>query len=259
MLLSIIVFVHCGFYVVMYNVGRSWKERRFISLCALSMNTPQYVILHHTAVSREKNNAQFNATNDYHKSKNFPLSSLGYYVGYHYMIEPDGRVVQARAEKDTGAHCYQQNMNYHSIAVCLTGNFDSELPTQAQIDAALKLVTRLQGSYKIADTHVVPHRFFAPKSCWGNNLPSDVMGYLRGNGTVNTTVQDTIPNWATNAFTAAEKFGYSKSNPSEEIGSVRQRQAYVKHPRYHGYIEDKDAKVTYAEYITMCFKAGDFN
>ena len=34
--------------------------------------------------------------NEYHRGRDFPQSSLGYFVGYHYLIERDGRVSMPR-------------------------------------------------------------------------------------------------------------------------------------------------------------------
>jgi len=173
------------------------------------MNTPENIIVHHTAVSYDKNPAQFKATNAYHKEKGFPRSSLGYYVGYHYMIEKDGLVIQARSDKDIGAHTSQNNMNYSSIGICLTGNFDVELPTDAQIKSLQELINKKQGEYRIPNSKVVPHRVYATyKTCWGSLLPNDIITYLQDRmQNMNQGTPDQPSLWALETVAAAKNKG----------------------------------------------------
>ena len=93
---------------------------------------PKRVIFHHTAAAI--NGAQFDKVNQWHKAKGFPLSSLSWYVGYHYFIERNGLTRQAREETEIGAH--DQGENVDSIGICLAGDFNTERPTEAQAAAA---------------------------------------------------------------------------------------------------------------------------
>lgn len=104
------------------------------------MNKPEVTIIHHTAVGGSK--PQFFAVNEYHKSQDFPCSSLGYYVGYHFFIEKNGATFQARRDTDIGAHTV--GWNDRSIGICLAGDFNRELPTQAQLRALQRLTERLR-------------------------------------------------------------------------------------------------------------------
>jgi len=126
------------------------------------MNKATHVIIHHTAVSSP--NYQFNAVNNYHKSLDFPESSLGYYVGYHWFIERDGTKKRARTDTDTGAHTLN-GWNTKSIGICLAGNFDVETPTEAQIASLRDLVDMYDLPYLLhreADTNrTCPGRYFS--------------------------------------------------------------------------------------------------
>jgi len=137
------------------------------------MNTPKWIIVHNSAVSREKNPEQFDSINNYHKSKGWGM------IGYHYLLEPNGIIKKGRAENQVGAHCYQEGMNYNSIGICLTGYFDIEEPTKEQKEALADLVKELQKKYKIPDENVVGHRHFAPKTCPGTNIPDDIVKWLK--------------------------------------------------------------------------------
>lgn len=147
------------------------------------MNRPKNIVVHHTAVSRDKNNEQFDAVDRYHKSKGWGM------IGYHYLIEPDGKIKQGREDNQAGAHTSQKLMNYRSIGICLTGHFDLEEPTIEQCRSLHSLIERLMRLYDIPEANIFPHRHFATyKSCWGSRLPNDILGYLE-------TVLKDKPKW----------------------------------------------------------------
>jgi len=127
-------------------------------------NQPKNLIIHHSAVSRYRNSCQYTAINNYHKN-------LGWGgIGYHYLIEPNGRIMAGREENIVGAHCCQKYMNFLSIGICLTGNLDTEKPTSAQIFALRDLLRKLTKKYKISKNNIWFHRDFAPKTCPGKNM-----------------------------------------------------------------------------------------
>jgi hypothetical protein len=137
-------------------------------------NKPTQIIVHHEAPPKPVKGDRFDSVNDYHRRKWNFRSSLGYYVGYHYFIEKTGKVRQARAESEAGAHCKEKFCNYTSIGICLAGNFDIELPTPEQIESLKKLLKDICNRYKIPASRIFPHRFYAPyKSCYGKLLAND--------------------------------------------------------------------------------------
>lgn len=132
-------------------------------------NNPTKIIVHHDGVSRK--GPSIDVVNEFHKTRDFPLSSLGFYVGYHYWIERDGSQIQTRKLNEVGAHCL--NHNLASIGIGLAGNFDVELPTDAQVATLSKLLSALMRSYGFAATAIQPHRMYATKTCYGSLLSND--------------------------------------------------------------------------------------
>jgi len=126
-------------------------------------NAPTHIIVHHEGVVRS--GPGFDFINSWHKSQQFPKSSLGFFVGYHYVIEKDGSLRQARKEWEEGAHT--KGENFRSIGICLVGNFDVELPTKQQIETLGALLADITTRLPIDVSAVFPHRKFAPKSCYG--------------------------------------------------------------------------------------------
>ncbi len=134
----------------------------------------KYIIIHHSAVSREKNPEQFDAINNYHKRKGWGM------IGYHYLIEPDGEIKVGRMEGQSGAHCIGHN--YDSLGICLTGNFDIEDPTKEQEKSLKILLLDLLEGYKNAQ--IKYHRDFANKTCPGKLISDNwAKNLIRNNNT----------------------------------------------------------------------------
>jgi N-acetylmuramoyl-L-alanine amidase len=138
---------------------------------------PTRIIWHHSADETQK--PQFDKINAYHKSKGFPVSSLGFFVGYHWLIEPNGDVIQARSEDEIGAHDTGENLN--SLGICLAGDFDYAIPTEAQCVSLASLMDGIRSRHKIGILSIEPHRRDDNTSCPGWALPDKwfVKEYLK--------------------------------------------------------------------------------
>lgn len=143
------------------------------------MKNPNFIVIHHTAVSRFKNKDQFIANNRYHQAQWQFKSSLGYYLGYNYEISAKGKIRKAREEGEETAAVYQNNMNDgRAIHIALDGNFDIEKPTPNQIYALRDLIKKIIEKYPIKD--IFFHRDFAPKSCPGQNMDLNFIKKIAG-------------------------------------------------------------------------------
>ena len=156
------------------------------------------IILHHSAVSREKNAQQFAAIDRYHKGKGWGE------IGYHFLIEPDGKICRGRNLQKSGAHCVGKN---DCIGICLTGNFDTEEPTNSQIASLKKLVADL----KISRENFYFHREFANKTCPGKNIDKENL--------LNTLFEEKIPDWAQPTVDKMKAKGI-KTPPTEKVGEM---------------------------------------
>lgn len=134
------------------------------------MNKPEYLIVHHTGGTdtdplADTSHHTFDIVDEWHKS-------LGWgQIGYHYFIDKAGKIKQGRKDNEEGAHTIGYNLK--SLGICLAGNFDVTLPTQAQIDTLTKLLTNKVKEYAIPHEKIVPHRFCAKKTCYGKLLADD--------------------------------------------------------------------------------------
>jgi len=141
-----------------------------------------YINIHHTAMyAKNDSDAQFSAVDQAHKKRweGKTKSSLGYYGGYHYLIERNGEVKQYRKDSEVGAHNDKSLMNYRAIGICLAGNMSEQMLTEAQIKALVELVETKKKEYGIVDENIQPHRHYKGTQCPGNNLPDKVWDYIK--------------------------------------------------------------------------------
>lgn len=127
------------------------------------------IIWHHSAA--EAPLPQAAAIDEWHQKRGFPKSSLGYFVGYHYVIEKDGRIVQTRKDDEIGAHDTGENMD--SIGICLVGDFTVSRPTLAQEKSFASLLRKLMLAYNISINSIEPHRRDDATDCPGKSMPEN--------------------------------------------------------------------------------------
>lgn len=127
---------------------------------------PSRIIWHHTGDSSRL--PQFDKIDRYHKSRGFPISSKGSYVGYHTLIEPDGSIRHARKWNEIGAH--DQGENLDSLGLGLSGNFNLQLPGKAQTIAAAQELGRMLTYLNVSITRIEPHRRDDTNDCPGKLL-----------------------------------------------------------------------------------------
>lgn len=89
-------------------------------------------------------------------------------VGYHYMIDPAGRVWQGRELKWQGAHVKDQNPG--NLGICFMGNYELQQPNQAQLATAQVFISDAMRYYSVRVTSVRTHREMAPTACPGRYL-----------------------------------------------------------------------------------------
>jgi hypothetical protein len=90
-------------------------------------------------------------------------------LGYHYVIDPFGRVFEGRELRWQGAHAGGRN-NVGNIGICLIGNFDRERPTSQALTALDSLVSQLRSNWKIPASGIRGHSDWKTTDCPGRYL-----------------------------------------------------------------------------------------
>ncbi len=112
-------------------------------------------------------------------------------VGYHFLIDPAGRVIEGRPLTAQGAHAGNSELNRGNVGIALLGNFvaqpsrgaayaPAQHPTPAQLAALRRLVRALMAAYDITPDHVYPHDAFRDTACPGPELEAWVRSFRRG-------------------------------------------------------------------------------
>ncbi len=97
-------------------------------------------------------------------------------IGYHFLIDPTGRVWQGRTLEWQGAHSGGDN-NIGNVGVCLLGDFDHERPDPRALASLDKLVSALCERHGIKRSRVYGHQELRPTECPGETLMAWVRRY----------------------------------------------------------------------------------
>ncbi len=112
-------------------------------------------------------------------------------LGYHFVIgngsgSGDGAIeIGTRWYKQKwGAHCgHTPNNEYNEfgIGICLVGNFNRQMPSQAQLDSLRRLTVYLAHKFQIPPQRIIGHRQApgANTECPGDMLQSYILSALR--------------------------------------------------------------------------------
>lgn len=141
----------------------------------------KYIVIHHSA-SPSGNAKVFDRA---HRARGYDE------LGYHFVITngnggADGNVEVGgrwRIQK-WGSHTGRtpgNEYNNYGIGICLVGNFDSQMPSDSQLDALADLAGFLMKRFDIPSESIIGHRDAPGQStaCPGGNLREYVRGGLR--------------------------------------------------------------------------------
>jgi hypothetical protein len=139
------------------------------------------ITLHHDGMNAFTSASQADAAE---RLENIRLAHRGHNwgdIGYHYVIDPAGRVWEGRPLMYQGAHVRDQNEG--NLGVCVLGNFERQAPNQAQLNTVEHFVAALMTRYRVGVRNVYTHRELAATACPGRNLqPRLVSMRTRGGG-----------------------------------------------------------------------------
>lgn len=122
------------------------------------------LVVHHSAITGDS--PQFDDICEHHKKKGWGDKSA-----YHFFIEKSGSIRMGRDEiKEPSAGTRSWICNQSGIHICVAGNFETEQPTEEQLNTLKKMIQRKMKLYKIKPENVVGHRDCSPTLCPGRNL-----------------------------------------------------------------------------------------
>jgi hypothetical protein len=93
-------------------------------------------------------------------------------VAYHFIIAGNGEYKRTRLDDVVGYHASNIDANNRSVGICLTGNFDVEQPTEAQMNSLREILKQYPG------VKITGHRNYAKKSCPGKYFTDEMLQSL---------------------------------------------------------------------------------
>ena len=151
------------------------------------MTPPTRITVHHSAepirsASLAATKAEVRRIQQIHQDTNHWAD-----IGYHFLIDRAGRVIEGRPIQYQGAHAFGDN-NVANIGVCLLGNFVAQPdrgpeyalaqePTFEQYRALEDLVESLRVRYRIDPRQLHYHSEFRDTECPGPQLRAWVLEY----------------------------------------------------------------------------------
>jgi N-acetylmuramoyl-L-alanine amidase len=92
-------------------------------------------------------------------------------IGYHFLIDGEGRVAEGRPANVLGAHAAEANSG--NLGISLMGNFNAQHPSDPQMDSLERLAAYLALRYDIPvmkSGYLEGHNHHSETSCPGTNL-----------------------------------------------------------------------------------------
>lgn len=140
------------------------------------LNTPvPYIILHHTdwdeCFDFDTCAAMMRKIQDFHQQ------GRGWNdIGYNFCVGEDGRVYEGRGWDTVGAHAPWYN--FHSIGICMMGNFDKKVPNRESINAVFSLIKCTVEKAKVMSNYTLyGHRQVRDTTCPGDDLFAEIQSW----------------------------------------------------------------------------------
>ncbi len=148
----------------------AWQARAADRTNVNPMTRIQRVTIHHSAMYFRDTRPTTCAA-QIQKIQRDHMGTRGYGdIGYHYLIDPSGRIWQGRELRYQGAHADGDN-NKGNVGICLLGNFlrgrVGHSPSAEQVRAMRQLTALVMKRHGIAPDEVYCHNDFKATECPG--------------------------------------------------------------------------------------------
>jgi len=158
----------------------SWAEGQPIPRNMNRMLPARYITLHHDGMSAFTSTSKTSAASRLETIRKSHLRRDGGRwgdIGYHFAIDPAGRLWQARPLTWQGAHVRAKNEG--NIGVVVLGNFERQSVNRAQLAAVTSTLQSLMNNYRVPVSRVRTHQEWAATACPGRSLQQAMVG-IRG-------------------------------------------------------------------------------
>lgn len=151
----------------------AWTRQRPIISDTNPMNGIQTITVHHDGMSPEIIRSQAEAAARLELIRSSHVDSRGWAdIGYHLIVDPQGRIWQGRPMNLQGAHV--KDHNPHNLGVLVMGNFEEQHPTREALATLDQLLAQQATTHRVSLSAIRTHQEWASTACPGRNL----QGYM---------------------------------------------------------------------------------
>lgn len=93
-------------------------------------------------------------------------------IGYHYIIDRAGRVIEGRPIQFQGAHVSENNP--HNLGILVLGNFEKQRPSNAQVQSLGNFTKLMMRTHGVSAAAVRTHQEIKPTQCPGRTLQAHI-------------------------------------------------------------------------------------
>lgn len=127
------------------------------------------ITIHHDGMSAFTNTSRNAARTRIEQIRSAHRNGNGWAdIGYHYAIDPAGRVWEGRPTDWQGAHV--KFHNEHNLGILVMGNYEHQRPNEIQLAALKQLLQSRCRAYNIQPSRIYTHRELRPTACPGRYL-----------------------------------------------------------------------------------------
>lgn len=159
----------------------SWAKGQPIPRNMNRMLPARYITIHHDGMTPFTSTSKSSAASRLETIRKSHLRRDGGRwgdIGYHFAIDPAGRLWQGRPLTWQGAHVKAQNEG--NIGVVVLGNYERQSVNRAQASAIETTLRSLMRKYNVPVSRVRTHQEWAATACPGKSLQQVMVG-IRGN------------------------------------------------------------------------------
>jgi len=165
----------------------AWTSAQPNMRVAKPMNGISRITIHHDAMNSVGVTSQSAAARRLagiradHVARKDPSTGAGWVdIGYHYIVDPAGRVWQGRPISIEGAHVAKSND--HNLGIMVMGNFDEQQPTREALESLASFVAAQMRQYRVGVSRVYTHQELKPTACPGRNLQRTMLALRSSSG-----------------------------------------------------------------------------
>lgn len=150
------------------------------------------ITIHHDGIDAFTSTSQADAINRIEMIRTAHVNQRKFAdIGYHYIVDPGGRVWEGRSIKFQGAHVRDQNEN--NLGIMCLGNFDLHTPSGPQTQSLDRFVAAQMRRYSVPISRVYTHQEINPTACPGRNLQRYMLATRGGGGQLRLALTDVAP------------------------------------------------------------------